>query len=324
MKIQWQQVQNALKILVSLSLITYLLYNVDYDQFVRIIQQGDPKYFAFGLLVLMAGFFMQAYRLHILIRSLTTGLVHSLKIFFLGFFFNNLLPSSIGGDAVRMYYLKRSGNSTWETPFSMLFFHRLIGFLVLLTGGLIYSFFSFDKVKTLVADQLNLDFSASFFKVFITLGILVALLIVGYFFRRKLKDFIRNCQWAFNNLRVYEYIMVTGLAAAFHLFRMIAFYLFLIFFDQSIVFLDLIFVLFATAMIALIPISLGGLGVVEGTIAALLGIYGVIDSAAIGIALLNRGFLLMISVTGGFFYMLGNVNPTPSEPEETKTEPAES
>jgi hypothetical protein len=324
MKIRWQQVKNFLKILVSLSLITWLLYDVNYDQFIRIVQQGDPLYFGVATLVLATGFFMQAYRLHMLIRSLTNSFVHSIKIFFLGFFFNNLLPSSIGGDAVRMYYLKKSGNSSWETPFSMLFFHRLIGFIVLLTGGLLYSFFHFGRVRALLADQLNVDFSASYFKVFITLAIVAVLLLIGYFFRRKLKEFIRNCQWAFNNLRAYEYVAVTFLAATFHFCRMVAFYLFLVFFDQSIVFGDLIFILFATAMIALIPISLGGLGVVEGTIAALLGIFGVIDSAAIGIALINRGFLLLISVTGGVFYMIGNINPVTPEPDAQETKPANS
>lgn len=321
MKIPWQQIQNALKVLVSLALITWLLYDVDYDQFVRIVKQGDPSYFIVATLVLAAGFFLQAYRLHVLIRSLTFGLGHSLKIFFLGFFFNNLLPSSIGGDAVRMFYLKRSGNSVWETPFSMLIFHRLIGFAVLLTGGVFYSFFRFDKVKSLIADQLNVEFSASYFKVFIALGIISLVMLVGYFFRRKVKDFIRNCQWAFNNLRAYEYVVVAFLAAAFHFCRMVAFYLFLIFFDQSIVFADLIFILFATAMVALIPISLGGLGVVEGTIATLLGIYGIIESAAIGIALINRGFLLLISLMGGIFYMTG-VNPKPI-PEKAQAEPSE-
>jgi uncharacterized protein (TIRG00374 family) len=316
MKIQWQQVRNALKVLVSLALITWLLYDIDYEQFTKIVRKGNPKFFMAALAILAVGFFMQAYRLHVLIRSLTHGLGHSLKIFFLGFFFNNLLPSSIGGDAVRMFYLKRSGNSAWGTPFSMLLFHRLIGFLVLLTGGVIYSFFRFAKVKSLIADQLNVEFAASYLKVFIALGILASVLILSYFFRQKLRDFLRNCQWALNNLQAYEYALVTILAAGFHFCRMAGFSLLLLFFNQPIPLVEWIFILFATAIIALIPISLGGLGVVEGTIATLLGIYGVIDSAAIGVALINRGFLILVSLTGGLFYMLGNINPEPATPEE--------
>ncbi len=316
MKIQWQQVRNALKVLVSLALITWLLYDIDYEQFTRIVRKGDPKYFMAALGILAVGFFMQAYRLHILVRSLTYGLGHSLKIFFLGFFFNNLLPSSIGGDAVRMFYLKRSGNSTWGTPFSMLIFHRLIGFLVLLTGGVIYTFFRFDKVQSLVADQLNVEFAASYLKVTIGLGVLGTVLLVGYIFRQKLRDFLKSCQWVFNNLRTYEYVLVTALAAGFHFCRMLGFALLLVFFSQPIPLVAWVFILFATAMIALIPISLGGLGVVEGTIATLLGIYGVMDSAAIGVALINRGFLILVSVVGGLFYMLGDINPEPATPEE--------
>lgn len=322
MTIRWQQVQNALKVLVSLALITWLLYNINYEQFIRIIKQGDPKFFVMATGVLAVGFAMQAYRLHILIRSLTYGLGHSFRIFFIGFFFNNLLPSSIGGDAVRMFYLKRSGNSPWGTPFSMLFFHRLIGFAVLLTGGLVYTFFRFQKVKALIADQLNIDFSASYFKVLVAIGFLAAIAVVGYFFRRKLAEFLKNCQWAINNLRAHEYAMVTLLAAGFHFCRMAGFSLFLIFFNQPIPLTDWIFILFATAMIALVPISLGGLGVVEGTIAGLLGLYGVIDSAAIGVALLNRAFLILVSLTGGLFYMIGYINPEPA-PQEAEAETPE-
>ena len=316
MKFNRTTLKNTLKVLVSLGLITWLVSRINYEEFIGIIRQGDPKYFALAIGALVIGFFFQSYRLHILIRSLTYGLGHSMKIFFIGFFFNNLLPSSIGGDAVRMYYLRHSGNSNWETPFSMLFFHRLVGFIVLFTGGVVYTLFRFPKVQELIISQMNVQLEFSLLQEFLVGGLILVIIAIGYIFRRKIFDFLKNCRWAFENLKFREYLAVFLLAAGFHFFRMIGFTLLLFFFNQSFALVDFVFILFATALIALIPISLGGLGVVEGTIAGLLGIYGVMESAAIGLALINRAFLLLISLTGGIFYMASNINP----PEATKPE----
>ncbi|MCX7846673.1 MAG: flippase-like domain-containing protein [bacterium] len=52
------------------------------------------------------------------------------RYYLIGFFFNNFLPSSVGGDIVRIVLVRRSG-CAWERALSSVFVERLLGFLAM-------------------------------------------------------------------------------------------------------------------------------------------------------------------------------------------------
>lgn len=62
--------------------------------------------------------------------------------------------------------------------------------------------------------------------------------------------------------------------------------------------------MFATAFFALLPVSLGGLGIREGTIAIGLSLFGVSKSSAVTIAFMNRILLLLFALLGGILFII--------------------
>jgi len=68
-------------------------------------------------------------------------------------------------------------------------------------------------------------------------------------------------------------------------------------------------VLAVTAIAGVIPITAGGLGLVEGAISMTLALYGVSEGAALAVAIVNRLVLLAGAATGGLVYLAVRAAP---------------
>ncbi|HMB00008.1 MAG TPA: lysylphosphatidylglycerol synthase domain-containing protein, partial [Spirochaetota bacterium] len=68
----------------------------------------------------------------------------------------------------------------------------------------------------------------------------------------------------------------------------------------------LVFVLSFTALLSLLPVSIGSLGIREGAMVFALILFGVNQNTAIAAAFINRLFLYLFALTGGWLYLLHN------------------
>ncbi len=68
--------------------------------------------------------------------------------------------------------------------------------------------------------------------------------------------------------------------------------------------LELLIALVISNLVAVLPISINGLGVYEGTFMYLLGQYGVPYDVSVIPMILNRVLLVPISIVGASFYLL--------------------
>lgn len=124
----------TLKIFVSFGILVYL--------FTRVVHIGDlwanlkeakVSYFLAAVAVYFAVQTLSAYRWYLLLKplNLTTSFPRILALFYLGMYFNFFLPSSIGGDFFKVYYLnKETGRLSAST--ATVFVDRDIGM-----GGLL-------------------------------------------------------------------------------------------------------------------------------------------------------------------------------------------
>lgn len=101
----------VLKFLVSGFLIWFLLGKVDVDQAMARMRQVAP-----GTLLLATGVFLLqmaigGFRWRVVLDAIGAPLstLTAIRLFYIGIFFNQALPSSVGGDAVRMYKAYRTG-----------------------------------------------------------------------------------------------------------------------------------------------------------------------------------------------------------------------
>ncbi len=93
------------KLVVSGGLIYWILRNSDLQEVVNSLISADRLLLSVAFLLLFVGYFLTAFRWRTLIRAQESDapVLQLVKSFMVALFFNNFLPSTFGGDVVRMY-----------------------------------------------------------------------------------------------------------------------------------------------------------------------------------------------------------------------------
>jgi uncharacterized protein (TIRG00374 family) len=317
-----KRLKNFLKVAFGLGILAWIVSGIRLDELLALAKQGDPQNLALGVgSLLVAMLYFQWSRLHLLIKGYTDGVATSLKIFYVGALFNNVLPSNIGGDAIRLMYLKSLRADNWGTPFMLLLLYRVSGFTLLVLAGLTYVIFDHARLLQLLAAQhvfVRLDTSTWL----IAGAVAVVCLALGVWLLRRLSvrmrdrilGFLRNCRAGLAQLSGADAVSLVVQTALFHGFRLLSFYYLVLYLGQHVSMWDLLFVISATAIIAVLPVTIAGLGVMEGSISLLLTMYGVSSSSAVAIALVNRAVLLLLAAIGGVIYLSSRGDVVRSQP----------
>ena len=302
------------KPLFGLSLLALVAYQLDVDELRGLLTRDDPL----RLLLSFCSFFaalcvFQAWRLHVLVRKYTGSARASLKLFFIGAFFNNLLPSNVGGDAVRLLYLRNLAAGQWAGPLSMLMLHRVSGLLMILAMFCLYALLSPRRLLTAMASgQLQWAMPNALppllWPALLLAGVSGLWLLLKTRIGRRLVERGRAGLRAFwlslfeLPRRVHGSLFV--LTVLFHATRMLGFHWAVGAFGETLPLWDLVPVLTFTAAMALLPVTVGGLGVVEGSVTVGLGMFGISPSVAVAAALLHRFALVFVALLGGLVYAL--------------------
>jgi uncharacterized protein (TIRG00374 family) len=303
--------KNLLKVAFGLGLLAWTVSGIRLGELATLAREGDPKNLALGVgTLLIAMLYFQWSRLHLLIKGYTDGIATSLKIFYVGALFNNVLPSNIGGDAIRLMYLKSLRAENWGAPFMLLLLYRASGFALLVFGGLIYIAFDHERlIRLLEAQHVFVSLSTRTWLIagaVALIGLAVAVFLIRRLsaqVRTRIFGFLRNCQGALAQLSRGDVVQLVIQTALFHGFRLLSFYYLILYLGQHVSLWDLVFVISATAIIAVLPVTIAGLGVMEGSISLLLAMYGVTPSSAVAIALVNRAVMLFLAAIGGVIYL---------------------
>jgi uncharacterized protein (TIRG00374 family) len=139
------RLQTALRFLVSFGLLGLLafLFRRQLGTCVATIQQADGRYLLLAGITYLIFILISAWRWQILLRAqqLHFSTWYLARIFTIGLFFCKLLPTSIGGDVMRIAYTIKPGKG--PQAFSATFLDRLIGFqsltLLAIVMGIIIS-----------------------------------------------------------------------------------------------------------------------------------------------------------------------------------------
>jgi len=304
-----------LRVLLGLGLLALLVSRVNPTEYAALVRGGDRGQLALGLALLFLAFpVLQALRLHPLIARYTQSLAATFVVFMVGAFFNTMLPSNVGGDAVRLLYLKRMRAENWGGPFAMLMLHRAAAMGVLLLAAGVHAALNAPRLaRVLAAVELDSGFAAQLRPATVIaalLGLLllavVAWVLAGRFRARiaaRVRRFAADCWAAVREVGWAAAALLLALTALFHFTRMLAFYLLIRATGESIALFDLLPVLAATALAGVVPLTVGGLGLMEGAISMTLTVFGVAETAAIAAAIANRAVLLVSAAIGGVVYV---------------------
>jgi glycosyltransferase 2 family protein len=120
------------KILASAVLLYFALRGIDFAQVTSKLARINAGWIALAIAVLLFQLWLGAVRWHDVTRVCGTGLPLSraFRYNFIGAFFNQTLPSAIGGDAMRVVLLGRS-SADWRIATYSVFIDRAIGMIAL-------------------------------------------------------------------------------------------------------------------------------------------------------------------------------------------------
>ncbi|MCS7250107.1 MAG: flippase-like domain-containing protein [candidate division WOR-3 bacterium] len=168
-----KKILNSLRILIALILLYYLLKKMDFQESLKILKNLNFYYlflagFSFFLFLIISNI---RWKMLCSVVEINFSFLYLLKVYFASLFFNNILPTAIGGDVIRIAYTaKEKGLSL---AFSSVFVDRAIGFIGLFFFALLASFFIFLENRNLY--YLSLNF----------LGTLILLLILFLLFSER-------------------------------------------------------------------------------------------------------------------------------------------
>jgi hypothetical protein len=118
----------ALKVLVSAGLLAFILHKISVAELVALVKGVDAGWMGAAVAVLFLSNVVGGYQWHVLLAASGVRLPahRTIRFYFVGLFFNNFLPASIGGDAIKVYDVSRIGSSVFQVV-AVTLLDRVIG-----------------------------------------------------------------------------------------------------------------------------------------------------------------------------------------------------
>jgi uncharacterized protein (TIRG00374 family) len=301
---------SLLKWSVSLALIAWIVLKADFSEVAAAVNQLKPVPLAASALTMALGLFLRSCKWQVLLRvqGARIPLPTLSRLTFVSIFFNNFFLGSIGGDLFRYYETNSSCDSRMGAAASLIM-ERLTGlvtalFLVLLVGPWILA----THEETVTAPMLVT-------LVVVTVGagmVLVGLLALKWItvrmpVLRKIQPLVRAADDLSLSMRAYAsypgaLFASLVISALFHVTRGVTVYLFVLAANANISFLTLFYIALLVGLIVLIPISINGLGIQEGSYIFYLEQAGVANAAALLVAAAARAMIILFSIIGGILF----------------------
>ena len=127
-----------LKISLSVALILWMTRDITLGSVFAVITESSPSLLTLAFSLFFVGYVITAFRWRTLIRVQggDAPIFFLVRSFMVALFFNNFLPSTVGGDVVRMYDSWRLGNSKSDAV-TVVLVDRFLGVIVLLWFALL-------------------------------------------------------------------------------------------------------------------------------------------------------------------------------------------
>jgi uncharacterized protein (TIRG00374 family) len=269
--------------------------------------------------------FITRWKLLLRVQSIHIGFWPALRLHFLGIFYNNCLPSAVGGDLLRAWYVTTHTDKKLEAALSV-FVDRFVGISgMILMAVVCYWLIPVEGQQG--AGQLFLEFGlldklAKYWWIPALVVLVVAVVLGGVALNSRARTLIVRAFKFFWNKglvligRVHKAMVVYCRHKIALIFAMI-----LTFLCQSAVIIAMwlvgkdlgiqcpskyYFVFFPVAwIIGALPISVGGLGIWEGVLILLFAGVAVERDQAQALALVHRGLWLFGSLPGVVIHLFG-------------------
>lgn len=277
----------------------------------ELILNINVKYLAaaFSIHLLCIGILVFRWKLLINAQGIYVGFCRLYIYYLIGFFFNNFLPTNIGGDFSRIYNVGKHQNKMTES-FASVFMERFIGFIAVFFLAVIAIAFNFQWIKNVSALYSLIVFAVS-------IGLTIWII-----FDARIRIKIKNIIAKIGFMHVNE--KLTKFYQSIYLFReskkLILITLGISFLYQfSLIFvnvfaaksvgsnppiLPIFFIIQITTLVCVIPVSINGLGVREYLYVQFLSMAGIAAYQIVAFQIVLFMINYMESLAGGFLFLV--------------------
>lgn len=306
--------KTILKATLSIGLLGYLIYLADPLKIIAVLGNiwttGNIIYLVAAFFLFLLSLYVLSIRWQILVSGygLNIPTTYLFKYYLIGLFFNNFLPTGIGGDVLRIYNLiQYSGERT--NSFASVLMERLLGIvstliltiisililhnqfksnLLLLFAlalmGLIFLFFSITFNERLIKPIESINNKLLFFR----LG-------------ERIQKFLDAIRFYSDSKSIFIKILLISLVSQCLIILKV--YCLAQALNLEIDLTYMLLVVPITMLLTMLP-SINGIGFRDGGYVVLLGKIGISKAAALSLSFLTLAIPIIISVSGGLLFML--------------------
>ncbi len=307
----------------SVGVLAILLVQVDVGAIVDVVRSSNLAWFALALLTFLAPTWIMAWRWQLLLRS--RGIEEPLgwltRIYFVGYAASQVLPTSMGGDAVRIVEHARRRSDAKAVVAGAVLIERMVGAvgtLVLVAVGMAVAIGRYEDIELLVWAELLGVLAVGLAAVLVfsrrTRGVLQARVFpLGR--RLRLQAPLESVHSALHGYREEKRVLAIALALTVvtQLARTAS-----IWFCGEAVGLDLsplVYLILGPLLffVVLLPFTINGLGVREAFFVAFLGRFGVDSDVAFATGFLYYAVTILTALPGVAFLLWRGERPAPLE-----------
>ena len=273
----------SLKLSLSLFLILLVVEKLDLDKFKSLVKAADVRYFVAGFFFIVLAQIWGALRMRFNLREadFIVSRRYSIGMYFMGILFNIILPGGIGGDGFRAYYYHKRFKFPWQKTIVAILRGRSSGLFFLIFFLLAFAFFYKEQLtfipyidEVLIAGMLLLFPCYS--------------ICTRYFLKEPLRTQLKGLHYSFFSQLFFLLATVCVLYGLGN-------------FDHIT---GYIMVFLMANIVAVIPISFGGIGLREFTYISLASHIGLSSDVGVAVSLLYYALYTSTAFIGLIPYAL--------------------
>jgi glycosyltransferase 2 family protein len=323
-----------LRVTVAVGAMALVFRGQNWAQLARIFMQMNLGYFILSVAVFVLGQVLLATRWWLLLRvqGIPMAVGTAIKLHLLGLFYNNVMPSSMGGDLLRAWYVTKHTDKQLVAALSV-FVDRVIAMLSMLLMVLGVYIFLVQKPLGLPSPGVGADKGTGVMNwiqaAYWILGGILLVILGAFCYRPSRHRLLPLIRMVWDHLVVasqtikssvilyckkpHVVLATMGLTILLQSLIIITFWVL----GHSLgiqISLGYYFIVFpVTWLVSALPISIAGIGLMEGGIVMLFThLAAVPEEQAKALALCQRFVWVLASVPGGVIHLLGAHLPRPN------------
>ena len=278
----------------AMGIIAYMLYRV-WDDLVTALQLIVPGYLAIAIIICLFAWWLRGWRYHTILNSLNyaVSVTVATACIFVSQTVNLIVPARLG-DFVRVFILKHEYNTTYSEGVSSLVVERVFDIVTIALLGAVSLMF--------VLNARSEFYIIIFVPIIACLVFFVFLLFIGEKLSKNryiqiILTMVHEIKRASLSLR--SIVLLGGSSLVIWLIDILVCYTVVLMFQQNIPFAIVVLAIVIGNLVKAVPLTPGGVGTYELSLAVTFGLAGVSPAVATLIAVIDHLIKNLVTLAGG-------------------------